>query len=618
MNGNELKLELGIRAKEIIANGLNLKVNKSGKALCPLHNEKTPSISWYETGLMWRCHACKGQIDIYDYYMNFENLTFTEAMQKVADYMGKSLDERPIKAHKEEYQLPKIQTRPLSENAITYMSLRKIIKETLEFWKVEERTWNNQDVYVFNYYDDKNKLVYVSYRGIGKNTIKGGCEPNTKSILWGMNHIDKTKPVVITEGQPDAMVVWQSGYKNVVSVPNGSNNFKWIDHCWEWLQEIQEFIVFADNDAPGLEMANKIKQKLRNVKIIHDTEYKDANEVLFYKGEKAIIKLIEKAIKETPAGIIDLSEVEYKTAIKGERETIETGFYEYDSYVEDWKMQELTVIFGRNGEGKTTFISQIIAHCIEQNTKTFLYSGEMSEQKIQDWLYRQLIGNQKKYLRTVITKYREKAEPKPEIIEHIKKWHKGKLFLYDRSEKEVTSSLDKFFETMELAAKRYGVKLFVIDNLMSILEENADSLFSDQANFVQRCKNFAIDNWVHVVLLAHPNKEKKELKDKEIGNLEKTDISGSNNIPNKADNIISVERIWGDNREFDALITSLKDRQTGQRKQIKMFFSRNTLRFYNNTTKENRTYSWEKTLTPEIRKEFIVTPIVAPWDEDEV
>ncbi|MDQ4682060.1 hypothetical protein, partial [Stenotrophomonas maltophilia group sp. RNC7] len=93
---------------------------------------------------------------------------------------------------------------------------------------------------------------------------------------------------------------------------------------------------------------------------------------------------------------------------------------------------------------------------------------------------------------------------------------------------------------------------------MSILEENADSLFSDQANFVQRCKDFAIDNWVHVVLLAHPNKEKKELKDKEIGNLEKTDISGSNNIPNKADNIISVERIWGDNREFDALITSLK------------------------------------------------------------
>ena len=36
---------------------------------------------------------------------------------------------------------------------------------------------------------------------------------------------------------------------------------------------------------------------------------------------------------------------------------------------------------------------------------------------------------------------------------------------------------------MELAAKRFEVKLFVIDNLMSILEENADSLFFGPSEF---------------------------------------------------------------------------------------------------------------------------------------
>ena len=81
--------------------------------------------------------------------------------------------------------------------------------------------------------------------------------------MW---HIDKDKPLVLTEGQPDAMAVWQSGYKNVVSVPNGSKNLKWIDHCWDWLQGIKEFIVFADNDLPGLEMAQNIKNRLPNVK----------------------------------------------------------------------------------------------------------------------------------------------------------------------------------------------------------------------------------------------------------------------------------------------------------------------------------------------------------------
>ena len=157
---------------------------------------------------------------------------------------------------------------------------------------------------------------------------------------------------------------------------------------------------------------------------------------------------------------------------------------------------------------------------------------------------------------------------------------------------------------MDLAAKKYGVKLFVIDNLMSRLEENADSLNSDQANFVQRCKDFAIRNKVHVVLLAHPNKEKREITeaDPKEGNLAKTDISGSNNIANKADNIIAIERVWNDNKDSfgnnlrmsDAIITSLKDRESGERKTMFFRFSKNTLRFYNEHTKETFDYMWAK------------------------
>lgn len=45
---------------------------------------------------------------------------------------------------------------------VDYMARRKIDKETLDFWKVEERTWNNQDVYVFQYFNDRKELEYVS------------------------------------------------------------------------------------------------------------------------------------------------------------------------------------------------------------------------------------------------------------------------------------------------------------------------------------------------------------------------------------------------------------------------------------------------------------------------
>jgi len=588
VGAKELKEALGEAAKDIIANGMGL-IEKNKKVLCPLHQENTPSMTWYKEGLMWRCHSCQGQIDIYTYLNDHENLSFREAMEKVADTVGISIDNEPIKAVKTKYNKPNIETRDLGEKLTENMVKRKISPETLKEWRVKERTWNGQDVYVFQYFNENEELEHVSYRG---REVKGGCEKGTKPILWGMWHIDRDKPLVITEGQPDAMVVWQAGYKNVVSVPSGSANLGWIEHNWEWLQGIKEFIVYADNDKPGLEMAEKIKKRLHNVKILQTEEYNDANDLACSRGEKEVLKVITEEINSLPPGIVDVAHMDYKT--EEEADFIETGFYDYDSFVEDWETKEVTVIFGRNNEGKTTFVSQIVGHCLEKKVKTFLYSGEMSDQKIQEWLYRQLIGSQSEHLEKYQAKYREKVRPKKSSLKKIKKWHENTFYLYERPEKDVINEIVEFFKVMETAAKRYGVKLFIIDNLMSILEENADSLYSDQANFVSRCKEFAKDNDVHIVLLAHPNKGKGELTDETTGNLDKTDISGSNNIANKADNILAVERNWAESGDCDAIVTSLKNRTNGQRKVFRYFFSQETLRFYNSSTAENKIYGWQK------------------------
>ncbi|AFV02834.1 MULTISPECIES: DnaB-like helicase C-terminal domain-containing protein [unclassified Dehalobacter] len=606
MDSTELKESLGQRARDIILSGLNIKPNKTELILCPLHPDKNPSMSWFKDGLMWRCHACGGKIDIYDYLTKFENLSFIEAKERVADMIGFTLE--PNRATKKQYILPQIKMRELSKAAIDLMAVRKITKQTLDAWRVKESTWNGVNVYVFQYFQD-NTLKHVTYREIKQGGLKGGCEKNTEPILWGMWHVEDGKPLVITEGQPDAMAIWQSGYKNVASVPSGANSLTWIDTCWDWLKG-REVILWADNDKAGINMADNISRRLDNVKVVHAEDLKDANEVLYKYGPEKVLEIIESASKQIPNGLLDLSHVEYKIANES---GIETGFFEYDSHVEDWKEGELTIVFGRNGEGKTTFISQIIAHCLEKKVKTFLYSGEMSEFKIQDWLYKQIVGNKQAHMQETQAKYRIKREIKPEIVKQIKQWHEGILYLFDRKEEKIAKDLDKFFELMALAAKRYGVKLFIIDNLMSKLEENADSLYSDQANFVQRCKDFAGNGRAHVVLVAHPNKEKCEIK-KDEGNLTKTDISGSNNIPNKADNIIAVERVWSPDRECDAIITSLKDRESGERKAFKYNFSPRTLRFYNNCTREEVIYGWENREKYEWGTEV---QIPCPWDEVE-
>lgn len=608
---DELKAMLGRDAERIIMSMYGMR-KRGQKTSCPFHIDKNPSMSFNKESNSFKCFSCGKTIDIYTCLMDKKGMSFREAVDEVAKMVG--VDSRNVKReemtefeHKrkletKEFSKPKIQMNELSEEAVKQMENRGIKKKTLDEWKVKERTWNNNKVYVFQYFNEKNELEYVSYRGVGVK-LKGGCEPNTKAILWGMDHVDITKPLVICEGQPDAMVIYQSGYKNVVSVPAGSNNLNWINYCWDWLEKIDEIIVWADNDEPGNKMAEEVKTRLKNVKIINH-KYKDANEVLLHCGSEEVYNFIDKAINEKPDGIIDISELEYKSYINQESYTIETGFIEYDSHVEDWKPEELTVIFGRNGEGKTSFISQVIAHNIYKRVPVFLYSGEMSNQKLQDWLYKQIVGANEKYYRKIECKYKTKLELKPEVVEVLKRWHKDKLFLFDRSCDKVANDLDAFFKIMDIAAKRYGVKLFVIDNLMSRLEERAESLNSDQANFVQRCKNFSVRNKVHVVLLAHPNKEKRELTEvnPDRGNLEKTDIAGSNNIANKADNIISIERIWNDDtdslgnklRTADAIISSLKDRESGERLIMFFRFSKKTLRFYNEKTKETFDYMWAK------------------------
>lgn len=298
--------------------------------------------------------------------------------------------------------------------------------------------------------------------------------------------------------------------------------------------------------------------------------------------------------------MLNLAKAKYIPLQERMKNTIETGLIDYDKHVYDLKPGEITILFGRNGEGKSTVASQILAHHVNVGKKAYLYSGELSENKIQEWLYKQVIGSNASYYDIVDTKYGRKLEIKPKVIQALKKWHDDRLYIYNMKIDKVCKDTKKLFMDM-VTAKVCGADLFLIDNLMTAFEINERTQYSDQANFVQNCKDFARDNNVHVIIVAHPNKDKGELPlDATSGNLTKNDVSGSGNISNKADNIIAVERMWKikgqeyDNLIPDAFISSLKDREEGMRGVFPYWFSRKALRFYNTTTQKEVMYNWEK------------------------
>ncbi|MSQ23474.1 MAG: DNA primase [Chloroflexi bacterium] len=64
------------------------KAGRTFKGLCPFHSEKTPSFVLFpETG-RWHCFGCGEGGDVFTFLMKIENLTFPEALRRLADEAG--------------------------------------------------------------------------------------------------------------------------------------------------------------------------------------------------------------------------------------------------------------------------------------------------------------------------------------------------------------------------------------------------------------------------------------------------------------------------------------------------------------------------------------------------
>ena len=78
-----------------------------------------------------------------------------------------------------------------------------------------------------------------------------------------------------------------------MSVPAGCENLKWVEECWDWLDQFNEIIIFGDNDVPGRRMVSQLSKRLgeSRCRIVEQypldnegRECKDANEILVELG----------------------------------------------------------------------------------------------------------------------------------------------------------------------------------------------------------------------------------------------------------------------------------------------------------------------------------------------
>ena len=490
--------------------------------------------------------------------------------------------------------LPQKKPTP-TEYAVKFMESRGISRETTIKYSLTTRKDNN-GILVFPFYDENNLLVAVKYRntkfkrGVDRN--KEWFEKDTKPILFGMNHCDGFDRLIITEGQIDSLTVADCGFKNAVSVPTGANGFTWLTLVWDWIVKFKEIIVFGDleNGKMSLlsEISNRLPNKIRRVRSIDYLGEKDANDIYRKYGKRAIINCIEYAEAQQLKNVKDLSTVEAVDLDKLPK--IKTNIREIDRVIGGFCFGQVCLLSGKRGEGKSTVASNFTAEAIEQDAPAFIYSGELTDYHFKRWLDFQFAGSAN--VEEFKNEYGDSVYSiKPGVVEKISNWYKGKAFIYDNSfVPDVADEYESLLDTIEKAIKQYGIKFVLVDNLMTAMEQVNDTsnLYLAQSNFVGSLKRLAVKYDVFVLLIAHPRKTNADFSN--------DDVSGSGDITNKVDIVMSYQR-WDNPQDgVDGKLTITKNRLTGKlatgNNAIGLRYSEQTKRIFSESS-EIRHYGWE-------------------------
>lgn len=621
----EAKEKLGSGLFTYIVNDRNLTDYDESKFLMKsLINteESTPSCTYYKDGCVMKDFSSGRSWDFIEYCMEFKYMSFQQAVQELFSIVGMEIKEKEKKMSNNDdfflnYKYPKYYDDDKT-NVEKYLSIRGISKEVLKYADVTARKSEYKslnDIICFNYYDENNTLVLVKERTAGKvqkGMPKCWCQKDadTAPCLFNMNKIDYTKPIVICEGEIDALSVLESGYTNVVSVPLGAQNLQWIEFNYEFLDLFDEIILWFDNDAPGIKAVNEAVNRLGDyrckvvkpdttIQAMVEKYYKqfneqlcitktDANNILLACGVDYILQLIATAQEipdDTLKDITSYEEIDIQTMPKNS-----TGFNKIDKSIYGIFKNSLNIITAVGGAGKSTLINMMgILAPIEQGEKVMLFSGEMSSGIILGQLFGLMAGRNH-----TIEWDNGPNMPKGYTVTKdaklwIKKWLKGRLYLYDTSSMNITTDAYKILDKMIYAYKRYGITNFVIDNLMCLsFDTNAENMNLTQTEFIVKLKTFTNVYPVSVFLVAHAKKiDGGAIRDANV-------IAGSSNIPNAANRVFYMEILKDDQEGYNNKVTVLKDRETGMLgKEFKMYYDFATRRIYSNEAELSKSYKWE-------------------------
>lgn len=333
-----------------------VKLQKKGSnyfGLCPFHHEKSPSFSVSQSKQMYHCFGCGVSGNVFTFVMEYENYTFREAVELLADRSGVKLPKmeysKEAKAQADlraalleinkmaanyfYYQLKQLQGqqgcqylmgRGLTEQTIRrfglgysnktsndlYQFLRSkgyedsILKETglvtIEERGARDKFWNRV---MFPIMDVNNRVIGFGGRVMGDGEPKYLNSPETKLFdksrnLYGLNYarLSREKFILLCEGYMDVIAMHQAGFSNAVASLGTAFTSQ---HAALLKRYTDQVVLTYDSDGAGVKAALRaipiLKSVGMSVRVLNMRPYKDPDEFIKNLGPEAFRQRIAEA-----------------------------------------------------------------------------------------------------------------------------------------------------------------------------------------------------------------------------------------------------------------------------------------------------------------------------------
>lgn len=472
--------------------------------------------------------------DLLDLWAAVKGIPLVAAIDEARDWLGV---ERP-----KFVSTPRVYSAPLKPERT-----RKVEATPVEQFLLEKRGLSSDTVKAFRVAADGDRVLFpfidpagetrmIKFRDIHDKKKQGPTSAGQMPVLFGWQAVDpNAREVWITEGEFDAMAAHQMGV-SALSVPFGGGKGakqQWIENEYDNLDRFETIVLALDMDEEGEAASKEIAERLGMHRCIAVTlPHKDLNDCLLQGSDI-------NEIRRTGRGY-DPEELrcatEYRDEILKELFNSEEDTRGFAPLLRGFDQRfrfrdaELVILNGINGHGKSQLAGQFSLDAILQSKRVCIASMEMPARRLLTRLTKQASGVE--------------SGPITEAFAHkIIDWYGGKLWLFDLVG---TAKTARMLEVFEYARRRYGIDVFIIDNMSKC--GIADDDYSGQKAFMEALCDFKNTSGTTVFLVTHSRKGESE--DTPTG---KMDVKGSGAITDLADSVLTIWRNKRKEKKLDEL-----------------------------------------------------------------